>query len=127
MPEDKKEDREPFFENNFDFLNKILEPVSQKIWKFTKKEKTDDFREHNKDLVTGNYKEWEIEFLHTLDTIVNLSGHCPELNKYKVSKFREIMMTANASKGRGMSFLKEINSRTVTRREETPTKKQGVA
>jgi hypothetical protein len=98
---EKMSSQQPYFENSADFQFKIIDPDAKSIFK--------GFREINKDIVTANLNNREINLLLYGDSIVGVCDMAEGyLDDFQTNMCRDIMMISNTSKGRNGFLLRRI-------------------
>jgi hypothetical protein len=101
MADEQQTPYQPYFETPADFQFKIIDPDAKDVFK--------NFREINKDIVTANLKDREINLLLYGDSIIGICDVAkPYLDAFQENMARDLMIISNASKGRNGFLLKRF-------------------
>jgi len=100
----QKEDNaylQPYFESSADFQFRIIDPDSKSLFS--------NFKELNKDIVTANLSQREIDLLLVADSIVGVCNVAdPYLEGFQNTMIREMMAISNISKARDGFLLRRF-------------------
>jgi len=101
MGENEEYNTQPYFETPADFQFKIINPDAKDI--FT------NFKEINKDIVTANLSQRDINLLLYADSIIGVCEVAnPYLESFSENMARDMMIIANVSKAKNGFLLKRF-------------------
>ena len=102
----------PYFSNPADYQYAIIDPDSKA-----------QFNELNKDLVTSNLTQAEIDYLNLAETVI---GYCKMIGMVfpADAHIRDMMTTVNVAKSRRGFFIKQMTQTSIVKTEKFDSKKK---